>query len=343
MKIIVTTGDTNGIGLEVFFNAILRFDKEYSSAGNCDISIAGNPRTISNYFNATGIKTEVTESLLIIGNRSIPIIDSGVESQVKLGELTTESGKHAFESIKTAINSTIDGRFNAMVTMPISKEAVHKAGMHFPGHTEFIASKCFVKRPIMILCTRKVRVALATIHLPLREVQYSVTVRDLVKRGTILHHTLRNDFGIDKPKIAMLGLNPHAGEHGDIGNEENEILKPAIGKIAIRGIDIDGPHPADGFFAHGAYQKYDAIIAMYHDQGLIPLKMIAGGAGVNYTAGLPIVRTSPDHGTAFDIAGKGIADESSALESLETAYEIAKRRNESNKVVISDLSEDDIR
>lgn len=327
MKLVITQGDCNGVGIEVMYKGILEFDRSYKDATDCEFSVACNPQTLEEYSQKMGLNMPIINDEILIGDRFCKIERCSNYSPVDFGIITGSAGKLAIESINTALECVIESKADAMVTMPINKESVYKSGFKFPGHTEMIAKRCNVKNPIMILCTKTVRVALATIHSSLHEIQYLLNMHDLVRRGTEFYRTLLNDYGIADPKIAVLGLNPHAGEHGSIGTEEEEIIIPAIERIQHRGIKADGPHSADGFFAHGAYKNYDGILAMYHDQGLIPLKILAQGGGVNFTAGIPIVRTSPDHGTAFPIAGKGEASEQSVVEAFELAYEIAKRRN----------------
>jgi 4-hydroxythreonine-4-phosphate dehydrogenase len=210
--------------------------------------------------------------------------------------------------------------------MPVAKSSLYLAGWKYPGHTEMLADYCQSQEHLMILMTDRVRVALATIHIPLSRINQILSSELIISKTITLHECLKTDFGIDSPAIAVLGLNPHAGEDGALGEEENKIILPAIKKLNVSGIRAEGPFPADGFFAHGAYRNYDAILAMYHDQGLIPLKMLAAGGGVNFTAGLPIVRTSPDHGTAYSIAGKNEANSQSSYDAIISAIEIVKRR-----------------
>ncbi len=327
MKIIVSMGDCNGIGLEVFYKCIIALNKNYQEFHGISISLSGNIDIIREYFDKAGYAAEFYGSNISIGTRTCPVIPIEAYSPVEFGRKSKAAGKLAIESIEAALGRTIAGEFDALVTMPISKETAKLAGFEFPGHTEMIADRCNVPHPNMILCSSNVRVSLATIHTALRNVPPMVTTDGLIGHIEEFAHTLSNDFNIAAPGIAVLGLNPHAGEDGAFGNEEIEILIPAIRESRNNGIAVDGPHPADGFFAHGIYKSYDGIIAMYHDQGLIPLKLLAGGAGVNFTAGLPIVRTSPDHGTAFNIAGKNLADENSTVEAVKLAIDIARARS----------------
>ncbi|MDX1642381.1 MAG: 4-hydroxythreonine-4-phosphate dehydrogenase PdxA, partial [Balneolaceae bacterium] len=212
-----------------------------------------------------------------------------------------------------------------------SKEAIHMAGYDVPGHTEFLAEKTGTKEVVMVLASDDLRVALATIHIPLKDVKKSLQKDKLQRYLRILYRSLNVDFGIEKPKIGVLGLNPHAGDGGVIGNEEIELITPALQELSEEGILVDGPFAADGYFGSQLYKIYDATLAMYHDQGLIPFKALTFGTGVNFTAGLPIIRTSPDHGTAFNIAGENIADEQSFQSAYQMAVMMAKNRLEKTK------------
>ena len=244
----------------------------------------------------------------------------------KLGETCQKAGTIAYHSINEATKLVIDKQYDALVTLPISKTAIHLYNKQFIGHTEFITNLCKKKQSMMILFTETLRVALVTIHIPLYKVSKQITskkLRTLIKNFNII---LKKDFAIPTPRIAMLGLNPHSGDNGMFGNHEQQILIPAIEVMKKKGVNIEGPFAADGFFASQNYQHFDGVIAMYHDQGLIPLKMLAKGGGVNFTANLPIVRTSPDHGTAFDIAGKNIANWQSMSEAIHFAIELSERR-----------------
>lgn len=330
MNIILSIGDPNGIGIEILAKALLKTQNN-DNLSKISFSISANKNILSEYLNKIGIPATVENKKLYLGKKLYSILNCEYYYPIKLGFESANAGKAASESIENALQQTIAGHFDAFVTMPISKSAVYKAGWKFPGHTEMLANACNINNPLMILCTRSIRVALATVHISIDKVARNLSINSVQSILTTFNNSLRNDYNINQPKIAVLGLNPHAGESGAIGKEETEIIIPAIEMCKINGISADGPHPADGFFAHNAYQNYDGILAMYHDQGLIPLKMLAKGAGVNFTAGLPIVRTSPDHGTAFAIAGKNLADETSALEAICLAVDVVNnRRNVEN-------------
>lgn len=329
MKIIISLGDPNGIGLEVFHKAVFSMLDDDDRYRNCEISLAGNKATIDDYYKKNKYPAEFGGGNIIIGGRECKIIECGDFSPVRFGEVSKKAGALAAAAIETSVEIALSGEFDAMVTMPVAKESLYLAGWNYPGHTEMLADRCGIEKPLMILTSGQIRVALETIHIPLREVPDSITTESLRKTIRIFNTSLKKDFGHQKPAIAMLGLNPHAGESGNIGREEIETLKPAIDKSCLDEINIQGPFPADGFFAHGDYRFFNGILAMYHDQGLAPLKLLAKGAGVNYTAGLPIVRTSPDHGTAFSIAGHDRADEQSALQAIDLAITIAGNRKKS--------------
>jgi 4-hydroxythreonine-4-phosphate dehydrogenase len=232
------------------------------------------------------------------------------------------------ESLKLATGLVIEGKASGLVTGPIAKAELAKVGFGFPGQTEFVADACGVaaEDAVMMLAGPTLRTVPLTVHIPLADVPASLTVELIVNKARIVAAALRRDFGIAAPRIAVCGLNPHAGEHGRMGREEIEIIRPALAALRAEGIDASGPHPADTLFAPHKRGTYDVAIAMYHDQALVPLKTLEFDQGVNVTLGLPIVRTSPDHGTAFDIAGKGIADPSAMIAAIRMAGEIAARR-----------------
>ncbi len=259
-----------------------------------------------------------------------PVLDigQGTEVAVPWGEATEAGGRLSMESVATAVDLCLKGAVAGMVTAPISKEAISKAGYRTPGHTEFIAQRCGAADALMVLVADALRVALVTVHVPLRRVPDLVTVEAILAKRRALEGTLRQDFGVDRPRVAVLGLNPHAGDGGVLGTEEIEVVAPAIDRANASGMLSFGPFPADGFFASAQLHAYDAVLALYHDQGLGPFKAIAFEKGVNVTGGLPVVRTSPDHGTAYGIAGQGKADPTSFREACYVAASIARRRAE---------------
>lgn len=321
MKLIFSCGDLNGIGLECFYKSIVEISDKDRFA-NADLYLAVNKASITSYFDKLSLQYIINDDILIINNIEIKLIECQTETDIKFGKITKESGQLSAESIEYAVEETLNGTYDAIVTLPIAKEAIYLAGWEFPGHTEMLAARCGVDSQIMILATKSVRVALVTVHIPLKEVPIKITKEQIISKAIKLNEILRTSFNIDIPNIAIFGLNPHAGENGNIGKEELEIIQPAIRELTLSGIKANGPFAADGFFAHGEYKKYDGLLAMYHDQGLIPLKLLGNGGGVNFTGGLPIIRTSPDHGTAFDIAGKNIANPQSTIDAIEMAMEL---------------------
>jgi 4-hydroxythreonine-4-phosphate dehydrogenase len=296
----------------------------------CRPAIVGSARVIAEYLAALPTAdASIRGDALSVAGRSHPIIDIPSEAELSLGTVDPLAGRLAGDAIIHATRMAIDGDADAVVTMPISKKAITEGGHHFPGHTELIASMTG-GTPLMILMTEGMRVGLLTIHIPLARVPGSITRELVIDRVRQLERSLRVDFGAAAPRMAMLGLNPHAGEEGLLGSEEIETIIPALDELRSDRIGIEGPFPADGFFARFVPGEYDGILACYHDQGLIPLKFFARGGGVNFTANLPIVRTSPDHGTAFAIAGRGIADPRSTIEATVAAVRITlARRNRS--------------
>lgn len=320
MRIIVSCGDPNGIGLEVFFKALERYEDGE------ELALVVSRKALESYAMQMKAPVEIGKDWAQVFGKTIELIPTASECEVNFGSIGRDSGAVAAEAVEIAVAETLAGKAQAIATMPISKEAVYAAGWKFPGHTEMLAARCKVDNPLMILFAGSLRVALVTAHTPLRCVPFEVTKRAVIDKAEAFALSLKRDFGAELPKIAVLSLNPHAGEGGAIGGEERETIAPAIEKLKQRGIDARGPIPSDGFFAFGDWKNYDGVLAMYHDQGLIPLKLLAGGAGVNFTANLPIVRTSPDHGTAFAIAGKGAAGPESALDALSYAKIIFENR-----------------
>lgn len=324
-RIGISVGDINGIGIEVILKSlpILMESSEYVPVLFCHKSLLefyANLLSVS----LPPIKENTEIDIHFQGVQCIP--PTSILPEICIGKISSEAGKYAMKSIKKATESILEGKSSAIVTAPISKEAIQKAGYLVPGHTEYLAQLCGDFQPLMVLATETLRVALTTIHIPVSKISESITF-DSVQFGIqSFYDALIQDFGITKPKLAVLGLNPHAGDGGVIGREELEIIAPCIHQFKEKGAFVDGPFAADGFFGSKQWKNYDGILAMYHDQGLIPFKTIAFHDGVNITCNLPIVRTSPDHGTGFSIAGKGLADASSFIEAYKTAQLIIKNR-----------------
>jgi len=326
MKVCFTIGDCNGIGLEVFIKAILLIDSQNDNFARHEFSVFGNLETIEKYFSFFQFPLRFECNGFWINDRFCNVINTYEFVEINFGTISEDAGKLALNSIEMAARKLLEREYDALVTLPISKFSLHKAGARFTGHTELLADFCKTDNPLMILCSKEKRVALATIHIPVKDVSKNISKNNLTHLLSAFSDSLIKDFNIKSPSIAVLGLNPHSGEYGEIGREEIEIIVPAIDEFKKLGYKLSGPFPADGFFAHGDYKLYDGILAMYHDQGLIPLKLLANGGGVNFTANLPIVRTSPDHGTAFDKAGKNCADATGLEESLKLAIRIAENR-----------------
>jgi 4-hydroxythreonine-4-phosphate dehydrogenase len=330
MKIVVTCGDVNGIGLETLLKSadVMSSNLFFKDT---EFYLSCNTQSLLEYAQKIGYDIEILNERVIVSDHYMKILECDNYSPVQFGKVTRNAGSLSVESLEKAIVHTLNHKFDALVTLPISKESAYLAGFKYPGQTEMLAEKSKVTSPLMILFKDDLRVALATIHEPLRTVPDLITKEKLTALITQFNNSLKIDFGIDKPKIAVLGLNPHAGENGKIGMEENTIISVALEQLKTEGVLVRGPYPADGFFAHGDYRNFDGIVAMYHDQGLVPLKLLAHGTGVNFTAGLPVVRTSPDHGTAYGIAGKGIASPDSLIAALISAVKIVKaRKNHKN-------------
>lgn len=307
----ITCGDINGIGTEIVIktlsdNRILEF---------CTPVFFGSNKLINFYRKALSdlnFNWQNIRELNRLNPKQVNIVNCWEEDVIiQPGQLNDNGGKYAVKSLLTATAALKKNEIHGMVTAPIHKKNIQSAEFNYTGHTPFLKNYFGANDVVMILFANNFRVALLTEHIPVNEVAGNISKEVIGRKLNILNESLKRDFGIDKPKIAVLGLNPHAGDEGLIGKEEETIIKPAIKEAKQNNLMVTGPFSADGFFARQFHNRFDAILAMYHDQGLIPFKALASGEGVNYTAGLPVIRTSPDHGTAFDIAGKGIADESS--------------------------------
>jgi 4-hydroxythreonine-4-phosphate dehydrogenase len=322
----ITLGDPNGIGPEVVMKTLM--DNRLNSI--CTPVIYGSGKVFSRYRKMLGIGefNPVVFQNQLNEKRANLINCFGDSFEVEAGKPTPESGLAALACLKKSVEDLKSGFLDAVVTAPISKHNIQSQEFKFAGHTEFFTSEFAAHQSLMMLCAEDLKVALVTGHIPLSQVSNQLTSQLLEAKLDTLIKSLLEDFGISKPKIAVLGLNPHAGESGLLGKEEIEVITPVIERFKAKGHLVFGPFPADGFFGNRLHSQYDAILAMFHDQGLIPFKYIGFETGVNFTAGLPIVRTSPDHGTAFSIAGKGVADESSFRHALFTAIDITKTRRE---------------
>jgi len=332
IRVGITVGDINGIGIEVIFKTLMN---PFLLDTMIPI-VYGSIKTMTFHRKVLGFN-DLTFQIIKEAQEANPKRANLIncwdqEIKVDLGKETENGGIYALKSLEAATQDLLDDKIDVLVTAPIHKHNIQKAGFTFPGHTEFLESKTKTKDSLMFMIGENLRIAVVTGHIPLQEVSGSINQESILKKLHILDNSLKNDFWIQKPRIAVLGLNPHAGEEGSLGKEEIDTIIPAIQKAKDEGILAFGPYPADGFFGKGDFARFDAVLAMYHDQGLIPFKNIAFHHGVNFTAGLPFVRTSPDHGTAFDIAGKNLASETSFLEAMVLAVDIFKRRTEQKEL-----------
>lgn len=326
LRIAITPGDINGIGYEVILKAFI--DPVIYEL--CTPIIYGNPKTMAYHRKALDIELPYTVishareaqegklNLLAVTEDEIPL---------SLGNSTQEAGQAALKSLEAAVADWKEGLYDVLVTAPINKHSIQGGNFHFPGHTEYLQERLGEgSESLMILMNEHIRVALVTTHLPIAKVAESISTELVLKRIQQLNASLMRDFLVTRPRIAVLALNPHAGDDGLLGDEEQKIIAPAIAQANEERINAYGPFSADGFFGTAAYEHYDAVLAMYHDQGLAPFKTIAMDDGVNFTAGLPIVRTSPDHGTAYDIAGRNLADANSLRQAIYTALDVYRNR-----------------
>lgn len=325
--IVISSGDINGIGPEI----ILRTLREIA-LGDHTVTILSSQQVMDYYSSELdlNLSCHTIQSIYDAQPGTVNILECYDEKTVTIepGALSRQAGACAMQAVLQGLKLCKTGKADALVTAPISKEAVNLAGYHIPGHTEFLAEHTGTDDFLMMLVNEGLRVGLVSGHIPVAAVPGAITKNSIIRHAEIMYQSLKKDFGIARPRLAVLGLNPHAGDGGVIGREEIEIVAPALQKIIDDGINATGPHPADGFFGNKKQEECDGILAMYHDQGLIPFKALSFGAGVNFTAGLPIVRTSPDHGTAFDIAGKGEANPSSFKHAFQLAVQLSTNRKE---------------
>jgi 4-hydroxythreonine-4-phosphate dehydrogenase len=337
IKLGISHGDINGIGYEIIIktfldNRILDF---------CTPIIYGSPKVAAYHRKVLNINNisfnNIASAEKAISNK-LNIIDCfGDEIKVELGKSTKEAGQASFVSLEKCVSALKENKIDILITAPINKKNIQSDKFTFQGHTEYLKENFNVDEVLMLLVSGDLRVGVVAGHVPIKDVPSVITKENILKKIDIMNKSLKNDFNIRKPKIAVLGLNPHAGDSGLLGDEENEIIIPAIEEARNKNIMAIGPFAADGFFGSDTYNKFDGIIAMYHDQGLAPFKALAFTSGVNYTAGLPIVRTSPAHGTAYDIAGKNIASHESFREALYMAVEIYKNRKANKDLVDNSL------
>ncbi|MBQ8672815.1 MAG: 4-hydroxythreonine-4-phosphate dehydrogenase PdxA [Bacteroides sp.] len=332
IRIGITQGDINGVGYEV----ILKTFAEPAMLELCTPIIYGSPKVAAYHRKALDISANfsiVNSASEASPNRLSVVNCTDDEVKVEFSKQDPEAGKAALGALEKAVEEYKAGLIDVIVTAPINKHTIQSETFSFPGHTEYVEEKLGNgAKALMILMKHDFRVALVTAHIPVSKIAEAVTKEAIEEKLLIFHRSLKVDFGINSPRIAVLSLNPHAGENGLLGNEEQEVIIPAIQAMRAKGIQCFGPYPVDGFMGSGNYTHFDGILAMYHDQGLAPFKALAMDEGVNYTAGLPVVRTSPAHGTAYDIAGKGVASEDSFRQAVYVAIDVWRNRQREQSI-----------
>lgn len=326
IRIGITHGDINGVGYEV----ILKAFSDPAMLELCTPVVYGSPKVAAYHRKAMDIQTSfsIVSSAEEVQAEKLNIVNcTDDELKVELAKPTAEAGKAALDALEKALEDYRNGWIDVLVTAPINKHTIQSDTFHFPGHTEYIEERAGEgQKALMILLKDDFRIALVTGHIPVRDIAKEITKEAVMEKLAIFHRSLKEDFGVDSPRIAVFSLNPHAGDNGLIGTEENEVIIPAMKEMIAKGVQCFGPYPADGFMGSGNYVHFDGILAMYHDQGLAPFKALAMDEGVNFTAGLPIVRTSPAHGTAYDIAGQGVAAEDSFRQAIYVAMDVYRNR-----------------
>lgn len=326
IRIGITQGDINGVGYEV----ILKTFANPTMFELCTPIIYGSPKVAAYHRKAFELPTNfsIVNSASDAQEGRLSIVNcSNDEVKVEFAKADPESGKAALAALEKAVEEYKEGLIDVIVTAPINKHTIQSEEFSFPGHTEYIEEKLGEsQKALMILMKGDFRVALVTGHMPVSQIASHITKEAITEKIAIFHESLKRDFGISSPRIAVLSLNPHAGDSGLLGKEEEEIIAPAMQEMIEKGIQCFGPYPADGFMGSDNYTHFDGILAMYHDQGLAPFKALAMDEGVNFTAGLPVVRTSPAHGTAYDIAGKGVATEDSFRQAVYVAIDVYRNR-----------------
>lgn len=341
IRVGISIGDLNGIGGEV----VLKTFEDSRMSDFCTPIIFASNKTISKLkndleinINYNGIK-EVQKAIA----GKINVVNVWAETPtISYGQATEESGKYALKSLRAAVKALKNNEIDLLVTAPINKKNIQTKDFNFPGHTDYLASE-LEGESLMFMVTENLRIGLLTDHLAVKDVPEAITPKLIRNKIRVMENSLKMDFGIRKPKIALLGINPHSGDNGVIGKEDDEVLKPVIRELSDDGHLVYGPYAADSFFGSEGYKSFDAILAAYHDQGLIPFKTLSFGKGVNFTAGLSKVRTSPDHGTAYEIAGKGKADPASFKEAVFMAISIYRKRKEFQKLMKNPLQKQKIK
>lgn len=333
----ISVGDINGIGMEV----IIKTFKDSRMMDFCVPIVYGSSNVSQFHRKTLGIADfsfNVIKSIDKLNSKKPNLIECwNDEVQLNLGESNEDGGKYALLSLESATKDLEEGKLDALVTAPINKDNIQSEEFDFPGHTEYLESK-FEGSSLMLMVNEQIKIGVATNHIPVSAIANKLSADLIFSKLKILNKTLTRDFSLVGPKIAVLGLNPHAGDNGLLGKEEQEMIVPAINNAKSIGINAFGPYPADGFFGSGNYSKFDAVLAMYHDQGLIPFKSLSFGDGVNFTAGLSIIRTSPDHGVAYEIAGQNKASENSFRKAVYLACDLVKSRKLAEEINENPLS-----
>lgn len=342
IKVGISHGDINGISYEVIMKTL----QDSRILDMCIPIIYGSPKIAAYHrkaLNITNLSLNHIRSAKEAGPKRAHVLNCIDDSlRVELGKSTADAGEASYSALSRAVTDLRDGFIDVLVTAPINKDNIQSEKFKFPGHTEFLSERLNSPDFLMLMVSETMKVGVVTTHLPLSKVAENITKEAVLAKIRIIAHTLFKDFAITKPRIAVFGLNPHAGDNGLLGKEEIEIIQPAIEQARDEGILALGPYPADGFFGSQDYRKFDAILAMYHDQGLIPFKLASFDRGVNYTAGLPFVRTSPAHGTAYSIAGEGKASPDSFRQALYLAIDIFRNRKIYEEISKNPLKKYDI-
>lgn len=337
----ITMGDPNGIGAEVIMKTFI----DSRMLDVCTPIVYGSADVFNYYKKQLGLSDfnfVAIKSTKEINHKKINIINCGDKFNVEPGITTEAGGKLSFEALKKATEDIASNNIDVLVTAPINKKNIQSDDFQFAGHTEYLANYANEDNPLMLMIAGSLRVGLVSIHLPLKEVVSNINTDSIIHKATAFHKSLIQDFNISKPKIAVLSLNPHAGDNGLLGKEETEIIIPAIKHLNDEGILAFGPFPSDGFFGSSNIYRYDGILAMYHDQGLTPFKALTFDEGVNFTANLPIVRTSPDHGVGYDITGKNAASENSFRQAIYQACDIYRTRREYKSLIANKMKNEEI-
>lgn len=343
IKVGITQGDSNGIGPEIIIKTFL----DATLCELCTPVVFGSNKTMSYHRKMLHIEDfsfNIVRDIEQLNPKRPNLLNIYEEEEsVELGKSTALGGKYALKSLEAACEALEKGKIDVLVTAPINKHNIQSEVFKFPGHTEYLEMRFGNVQGLMMLCSENLRVGVATGHIPVAAIPASLSIEKIYLKIKTMHQSLSKDFGITHPKIAVLGLNPHAGDNETIGKEESEMIIPAIHKATAENLFVFGPYAADGFFGSPVYTGFDGILAMYHDQGLIPFKTLSFCSGVNFTAGLPVIRTSPGHGTAYDIAGKNRANESSFRNAIYLACDIFNTRNNEKAISANPLKRNPVR